>query len=368
MKKVLEYRIGQSGDGVTRYVLGNYERVDKEKVHMDFVTGERNLSFCENLIQDGCKVYSIPSSPFKHPIRYRRELKQLWNEHYDCIHCHMSYFLNTTLFRQAKKHGVKVILHSHSTQPDISNKMKRRIFTCLHRLNYRRACRYGDVFAACSLDAANWLFSDVVPRDKIHIFNNAIDTQRFIFSETVREQVRKDMQLDNSFVIGHIGRFTYQKNHGFLLDIFTKVHERKPDAVLLLIGAGDLEPEIHQRVSDMKLNGCVRFLGLREDVAELMQAMDIFVLPSRFEGLGLVLIEAQAAGLHVIASNNVPPEAQVTELLTYLPLEKGADVWADEICSESAEYERTNRRRQMMEAGYDSFGQAARIERLYESL
>lgn len=128
MKKVLEYRIGRSGDGVTRYILGNYARVDKEKIHMDFVTGERDLSFCRDLIEEGCAVYSLPASPFKNPFRFRREMKKLWEGGYDIIHCHMSYFLNTILFRQAKKHGVKIILHSHSTQPDIADRRKRPVF------------------------------------------------------------------------------------------------------------------------------------------------------------------------------------------------------------------------------------------------
>lgn len=368
MKKVLEYRIGRSGDGVTRYILGNYERIDREKVHMDFVTGERDLSFCRELIRDGCKVYSIPSSPFKHPFRYRKEIRKLWNEHYDCIHCHMSYFLNITLFRQAKKHGVKVILHAHSTQPDITNTLKRKIFTVLHRFTYKRACRCGDVFAACSAAAAAWLFRDAVPRNRIHIFNNAIDTQRFVFDQETRERVRSEANLGGKFVIGHIGRFTYQKNHAFLLEIFQKVKLLRPGAVLLLIGTGELEREIRRRAAALGLGDSVRFLGLREDVAELMQAMDIFVLPSRFEGLGLVLIEAQAAGLHAIASDKVPREAQVTELLSYLPLAYGAEAWAGEIVKWADGYERTNRRRQLMEAGYDVFGQSARIEQLYEQM
>lgn len=261
-----------------------------------------------------------------------------------------------------------MILHSHSTQPDITGKFKRRIFTFLHRINYRRACRYGDVFAACSSDAAEWLYGDAVPRDEIHILNNAIDTQKFVYDESVRERVRRELHLENAFVVGHIGRFTYQKNHTFLLEIFQKAKELRPDAVLLLIGTGELEQEVRQRAAVMGLEGSVRFLGLREDIAELMQAMDIFALPSRFEGLGLVLIEAQAAGLRAIASDKVPREAQVTELLTYLPLKDGADVWAEEIVKSAGGYERTNRRRQLMEAGYDVFGQAARIEQMYEQL
>ncbi len=368
LKKALEYRIGGGGDGVTRYILNNYERIDREKVHMDFVTGERDLSFCEELIADGSKVYSLPASPFYHPIRYRREMKKLWEEKYDIVHCHMSYFLNTVLFRQAKKHGVKVILHAHSTQPDITDKRKRRIFTFLHRCCYRRASRYGDAFAACSAAAADWLFGNAVPKEKIQIFHNAIDTEKYIFDASVRTSVRKSLGLEDAFVVGHIGRFTYQKNHAFLLDAFSCLYKKHPDAVLLLIGVGDLEGEVRRQAALLGIEDAVRFLGLRDDVPELMQAMDVFALPSRFEGLGLVLIEAQAAGLRAVASTAVPPEAQVTELLTYLPLESGVQAWAEEIAKARDGYERTNRRRQIMEAGYDLSGQAARVEQLYENL
>ena len=368
MKKVLEYRIGNAGDGVTRYILANYERIDHEHIHMDFVTGERDLSFCEGLIADGCTVYSLPTSPFKHPIRYRREMKKLWEGGYDIVHCHMSYFLNTVLFRQAKKHGVKVVLHSHSTQPDIVNVKKRRFFTWLHKLNYRRACRHGDAFAACSSAAADWLFGDAVPKDAVQYFHNAIETEKYAFDPAERKRVRKELGLEKAFVVGHIGRFTYQKNHAFLLRAFACLRKKQPDAVLLLIGVGDLEAEVRRQAAVLGVEDAVRFLGMRDDVPSLMQGMDVFVLPSRFEGLGLVLIEAQAAGLRAIASTEVPPEAKVTELLTYLPLESGEEAWAEEIRQSADGYERTNRRRQIMEAGYDLSGQAARIEQLYEGL
>lgn len=368
MKKVLEYRIGSEGDGVTRYILGNYERVSKEKVHMDFVTGDRDLTFCNDLQRDGCRVYSLPVSPFKHPIRYRRDMQQLWNEHYDSIHCHMSYFLNVTLFRQAKKHGVKVILHSHSTQPDITGKWKRRFFTVLHLLNRRCACRYGDAFAACSEAAADWLFGGCVERSRIQIFNNGIDTQRYVFDAEMRERLRHEMGLDGAFVVGHVGRFTYQKNHSFLLQVFKALHNKRPDAVLLLIGTGELEPAVRLQTQELGLSDCVRFLGLRDDVPELMQVMDVLTLPSRFEGLPLTLVEAQAAGLRAVVSTDVTLEAKVTELPVYLPLSKGPEVWAAELLKAADGYERTNRRRQMMEAGYDVFGQSARVEQLYEQL
>ena len=368
MKKVLEYRIGRSGDGVTRYILNNYEWVDREKVHMDFVTGERDLSFCRELTENGSRVFSLPASPFRHPLCYRREMKQLWKEDYDIVHCHMPYILNTVLFRQAKKHGVKVILHSHNARPDIAGASKRRFFSWLHKRCYRRACRYGDAFAACSEAAADWLFGDAVPREKVQYFHNAIDTEKFTFDPVVRERVRRSFGAQDAFVVGHIGRFTYQKNHEFLLRAFACLRKRREEAVHWLVGAGELEEEVRRQAALLGVEDAVRFLGMREDVPALMQGMDLFLLPSRSEGLGLVLIEAQAAGLRAIASTRVPPEAKVTELLTYLPLEGGEELWAAEMEKAADGYERTNRRRQLVEAGYDLSGQAARIEQLYETL
>ena len=159
-------------------------------------------------------MYSLPASPFKNPFRFRRDEEAVGGR---IRYYTLSYvvFSEHHPFPSGEEARVKIILHSHSTQPDIADRRKRRFFTLLHKLHYRAASRYGDAFAACSAAAADWLFGDAVAKDRIQIFNNAIDTAQFAFDPAVRERVRKELGLEKAFVVGHIGRFTYQKNHEF---------------------------------------------------------------------------------------------------------------------------------------------------------
>lgn len=168
--------------------------------------------------------------------------------------------------------------------------------------------------------------------NKVTIFNNAIDLERFRFNPSIRESVRRELGLEGKFVIGHAGRFCIQKNHDFLIDVFAEVYRQRNDAVLVLVGNGELFDEVKAKVHRLGLDNAVVFLGVRGDVDRLYQAMDVFVLPSRYEGLGIVNIEAQTAGLPCVVSDVVPLEAKMTDQIIFLPLYKNADKWAEWIC------------------------------------
>ena len=185
---------------------------------------------------------------------------------------------------------------------------------------------------ACGNDAAKWMWGKrAFERGDVYIMKNAIDAGRFEFSESKREELRKEFGLENKFVIGNVARFSYQKNHEFLVKIFAEVKKLRDDAVLMLVGRGELEDDVKKQVSELGLDDSVIFMGVRNDVPELLNAMDVFVLPSRFEGLGIVYIEAQMNGLKCFASEGlVPEEANVTGDMLFLPL-KNENEWANKI-------------------------------------
>lgn len=155
---------------------------------------------------------------------------------------------------------------------------------------------------------------------RVRIMNNAIDTEKYAYNEEIRNKKREELQIGDRFCIGHVGRFAEQKNHAYLIDIFYEVHKKKEDAVLLLVGDGPLQEDVKARVHQYGLDDAVIFAGSRDDVGELYQAMDLFVLPSLFEGLALVLVETQCAGLRILVSDAVTDEIKMTDRMEYLPL------------------------------------------------
>jgi glycosyltransferase involved in cell wall biosynthesis len=228
----------------------------------------------------------------------------------------------------AKRAGVPVrIAHNHSTAG--KGETKKNIMKYILR-------PMGGLFptdlAACTEFAGEWMWGkQALKNGKITIFNNAIDLNHFKADKAVRDVYREKFGLQDKFVIGHVGRFCYQKNQEFLVDVFNEVHKTKPNAVLMLIGEGETVDMIKDKVSTLGLSDSVKFMGSSMEVYNLYQAMDVFVLPSRYEGLGMVAIEAQAMGIPTIVSTEVPKEACVTDGIEFINLDVGAKKWAEKI-------------------------------------
>ena len=217
--------------------------------------------------------------------------------------------------------------------------------------------------------AAHWLFSGTdIKKGRVRILKNGIDLKAFSVDLEKRNQVRKALGIDNSFVVGHIGHFSYQKNHEFLLDIFNEVLRRCPNAVLLLVGEGDDETKIRKKAEDLGLADHVIFYGVTDQVSSVLQAMDVFVLPSHFEGFGNVLIEAQAVGLKCFASLGVIPNSvAVTPLLNWISLDESTDKWADQIVSASYPEQRRSYCEEISRAGHNIVDMASFLQALYLS-
>lgn len=198
------------------------------------------------------------------------------------------------------------------------------------------------------------------------MLKNAIDSQKFIADAYTREAIRKELGLEGKFVVGHVGRLHSQKNHNFLIDVFAEIKKKKVDAELILMGAGPLEDKAKGKVSEKGLSDCVHFLGNRKDMNRIYQAMDVFVFPSLFEGLGIVVIEAQATGVPIVCSEGRPPETYSTPIYRKLMLSDGAEKWADAALEMfGSEYRHTNMQKYVVEAGFDMSATAKKMEEYY---
>lgn len=313
------------GGGVEAVVMNYYRHIDRSRVQFDFlVDTDSNLVPYDEIESLGGRVFEIP--PYQHVVAYQRELQRLFKqEGWKIVHSHIN-ALSVFPLRAAKKAGVPVrIAHSHSTSGKgeyAKNALKAMLKT--------QANRYPTHRFACSRYAGEWLFGKEADFDVIY---NAIDLDRFAFDAETRVRTRVELGLTGGqFAIGHVGRFTAQKNHGFLIDVFEQVAKRRDDAVLLLVGSGEAEDSVKALVAERGLTDSVIFLGQRSEVNQLYSAFDTFVLPSLYEGLGLVGVEAQAAGLPCLFSDTITREVDVTGESKFLTIDDLAP-WVDELCN-----------------------------------
>ena len=297
--------------GIASWMLNFASRFDRERIAVDFlVHGEKPGARENEAVSLGAKIYHAPYRR-SDPLGNRRVMEQAISAGYDIVHAHMD-GMNAYPLGIAKRAGVGVrVSHSHNTDFLTANPVRRM----LHRIARANIPRVATHLLACSGAAGCFLYGKRrMGRGDVTIVRNAIDTDRYRFDSGARERVRSELGLDGACVIGHIGRFDLrQKNQLFLLEAFSGAKELRPDLKLVLVGDGEDRLAIEARISALKLEDDVVLTGFRDDVPALLSAFDAFALPSRFEGLGIVLIEAQASGLPCIASDAVPRDTLVTD-------------------------------------------------------
>ena len=351
--------VTQMNRGGLETMLMNYDRnIDHSMVQFDFLEHRDAVTdYDREILALGGGIHRLPRlNPFN-PL-YLRALDRFFREHpeYRIVHSHVDCMAGIPL-EYAKKNGVPVrIAHAHN-----SNQPKN--FKYPIKLIYKRKIpKYATHLFACGEDAGRWMFGG----QPFSILNNAIDSERFVFSSALRDEKRAELGLDEkTILLGHVGRFSTQKNHAFLLDIFAALLKIRPDCKLLLIGQGDLDQQIHEKVDALGLSDRVIFAGERSDVNALMQAMDVFVLPSLFEGLPLVMVEAQAAGLPCVVSTGVPAACERTKgLVSFLPLDAGAECWAEQILKSST-IERRDTSAEIKASGFDIRENAEKLQEFY---
>ena len=320
--------------GIQTFVYENIKHMDRSKVQIDFLLLDdgNKYEMEDDLKELGCNIYKLKGmwiNKVTDFFKYGKMLDEFFskNNDYKVVHLHSS-SKNYLVLKYAKKYNIKVrIAHSHNIDFQTKNVLKKFMGDFL-KIPLRI---YATDYFACSEIAGDWLFGKkIVKSDKFKVVHNAVDLEKFKFNNEIREKIRKELNVNSdTLLIGHVGRFTQQKNHDFLIDIFNEIHKKNQNTKLLLIGTGIKENDIKEKVKNLNLQDSVIFEGFKNNVNEYMLAMDIFLFPSKFEGLGLVLIEAQATGLPCYTSKDVVPnEAKVSNLLEYISLKNSAKEWA----------------------------------------
>lgn len=364
--KVLHAVMANGKGGITQAVLENWRLIDKERITFEFLTLEEKLDCETEIVQQGGKVHYVTCRAEQDSEKFIEEIDKIFEQGFDIVHLHTSVWKGTLLEDRARAKGIKrIIIQAHNTglsrMEDVSAMEAMRERHCEIRDTLSPATATD--FWACSWPAAEWIFGKKIPAERIRIVRDAIDTERFAYREELRMEYRRRYGLDNKFVIGHIGRFAYQKNQEFLVELLPEVRKRRPDAVLLFEGVGKTKHKISERIKELGLEQSVLFFEQYERIEELYQIMDVFAFPSRFEGFGRVLLEAQCTGLKCIASELIPEDVKVTGLLTFEKLEK--ERWVDWLAGMEA-YKRCTMADAVRQAGYDLRTNVRELEKLYE--
>ena len=352
------------GGGVEAVVMNYYRHIDRNKIQFDFICDEDSTDIPYGEIKKlGGKVILIP--PYQKVFKYHKELKRVLKEgNYRIVHSHINTLSVFSLFA-AKRADVPIrIAHSHST----TNKKEKKK-NLLKQLLRPFSKVFATDYMCCSELSGRWLFGNkTYNKGKVYLLNNAIDLTKFKYDEKVRILKRKELGIkDNTLVIGHIGRFVAQKNHRFLIDIFNEIYKKNKNSLLLLAGQGPLMDEMKEKVNSLGINN-VMFLGQRNDVNELYQAFDVFLLPSLYEGLPVVGIEAQATGNLCYFSDDMTKETKILDSTVFMSLTNTAEEWADRLLENVKSFKKHDTTDEVSKYGFNIEEEASKLELYYMEL
>ncbi|MDE7293181.1 MAG: glycosyltransferase [Oscillospiraceae bacterium] len=353
-----------------------YKNLDHDKFAVDFMGEALSDEKYMKIMSENGSIFFRVSKIKKNKNKlfgFLKKIKSISNiikeNNYDIVHIHATNAFGAfRYYIAAMPYCRHIIVHSHSTgigTDDIKMDMSGNLRAVLHKICRLLMNNKKTVRLSCSEAAAEWMFPK---KYKYTVVKNGINSSDFVFDENIRCRIRRELGTENKFVIGHVGRFSYAKNHVFLIDIFEEIHKKEPDSILLLVGSGSSEEHIKKKVRRARLEDSVIFYGSADNVNELYTAMDCFVFPSHFEGLGIAAVEAQAAGLRTFCSDGVPHEARITELSEYIPLSDSAEKWAEKILACKNGYERRNMSEEIKKTGWDIKISAKKLEALYLDL
>ena len=363
--RVLQVGMTRNLGGIETYLIEQFRHLDKSTIDYDFVniTGEYSICYEDEILASGSKIFKVVSR-HKNPLLHYWQWFNILSQNkgvYDVI------VLNTNSLEYVfplvlgKIFGIPVrVIHSHNSGFENKQGLARRL---LVGMNKKLLAWSANLRFACSQFAGQWMFKD----NPYHVIYNAIDIHKYDADLKVREETRNALGLHTELTLLHVGRFSYQKNHSFLLDIFKEVHAIQPDSVLLLVGdtteESEFLTEVKRKIKEYGLANAVRLLGRRDDVNKIMQAADVLVMPSFFEGLTVVGIEAQASDLPLLLSDTVTKELELLPSTQFISLEAGPTAWAEAIVN-SKQHNRQSRYEELKVAGYDIENETERVEKL----
>ncbi|AXT49820.1 glycosyltransferase family 1 protein [Aquimarina sp. BL5] len=370
--RVLQVFTIMNRGGAESMIMNYYRKIDREKVQFDFLVHRKEKAAFDDEIESlGGKIYRFdPINPL-FPGDYYNKLRVFFknNSKYSVVHSHLNTFSCFPL-KIAKEFNIPCrIAHAHIAIDDVSilslfsqKESIKETFKKLIKLQLKKKVkRDATHLFSCGDKAGKWLFGS---KESFTTMNNAIDTEKFAYNASVAKEYKQEFNLQNRLVIGHVGRFASQKNHAFLLQIFAALVKEKPASDLVLIGDGPLKKVMEKEAKSLSIDSNVHFLGVRADVPELFQMFDIFVFPSFYEGLPVTLIEAQAAGIKVLASDSITTEVSLTDDIEFLSIDKPAELWANKILEIDAAIKNDNTEK-IIKGEYDIVSNTQKIQKFY---
>lgn len=361
IKVLIQIRDLRIGNGIAACIMNYFEYTIQNGISIDFLLNRDLDSPYRNIVlKNGSRLFTMPhdtSKPNKDNVAY---IKKIISSGYDILHVNTSGYYALRALRIAKRNGIKArIYHAHNPKEPFSLKVAVR-----NKLYVEPCKRYANQFAACSTEAGNSVFKG----KRFTVIHNAMDTTRYQFDARKREVLRSELNIDDNFVIGVVARFENQKNPFFLIDVFTEFRKICPDAVLIWVGEGSLRDQIQKRIAEKGVNDSVKLLGTRKDANELYSAMDMFLLPSKYEGLGLVFVEAQISGLQCFGSDQVPKDVEITKNMKRLSLNKDTTYWAEEMKKNRAtEIDRRNVGLQLRKSDFEISNGWDALQKMYRA-
>ena len=360
MKKLRVLQVGmvyKLGGGIQTFIMNYYKNIDRDKIQFDFINIYGDKFYYKDEIESlGGKIYNLPNY-YKHPFKFIKEMKNIINNNnYEIVHCNMNSAVMLHPLIAAKISKAKVVIsHAHNSSSD-----KGVIKKILHNINRHLIPLFANYYFSCSNVAGAWFYSKkILKSNKYFIIKNAINCDKFNNIEFDKKIYKKELGIDNyKEIILNVGRFARQKNHKFLIEIFKKYHLKHKDSVLLLVGDGELFDEIKTSSKD---TDSIKFLGRREDVNKIMSISDIFVMPSLYEGLPLVGVEAQYCGLPCIFSNTISKEIAISKKLKFLSLNDSTNIWVEEI------EKLIGKKNSILDDSYNIKLEAIRLVKLYDA-
>lgn len=360
MVRILHIVTYMGRGGLETMLMNYYRQMDKNLIQFDFlVHRQEEADYDREILAAGGKIYRIgrliPWSP-----SYKKELVSFFREHpeYRIVHVHQD-CLSSVALACAREAGIPVrIAHSHNASQDKNWKYPVKLF-------YKRkiAANATDLMA-CSDKAGKWMFGQ---RHPFQVVPNAVDVNRFAFSEGLRAKIRNELGLDQKFVLGHVGRFHSVKNHRFLLQVFADYHKKNPQSLLLLAGDGPEREAMEQLAQQFQIAESVRFLGSCSNIDELLMAMDVFCFPSLYEGFPVSLVEAQAEGIPCLISDRITRECSVcSDLVQFVPVDQGTEPWVQALEQlQGRKAQRRSRAQAIRDAGFEITCEAHRLQETY---
>ena len=332
-KRILMIGMGGNTGGVESYIINLIRNIDRDKYQFYFLY-KGKIAYEKEVIELGVEL--IPVNVSRHnPIKYIKTFCKIFEEYkFDGVYYNTCDIMSMDMIMFGKKYGVPVrIIHSHNSYNIIPPNL-------LHKFT-EKWCRkhlddYTTKLLACSEVAGDWMFE----KNCYDVVNNGIQSENFSFDMSIRDEKRESLDIDGKYVVGFIGRLEEQKNPLFLIDIFAELYKKRKDAVLLIVGEGSLKSEMMQRANQHKVLHAVKFLGVRSDVNKLMNAMDCLLLPSLFEGLPFVLVEAQTNGLPCVVSEDVSRESNITGEIKFISRNESPEYWANVVSEVKLSHDR----------------------------